>query len=71
MQAWGIWQRIQTLWRKGPDGREGLDYPGLFAYLREGAGIKPRKFRDMVACLQAMETAALDEWAKARAANTP
>lgn len=68
---WHLWPSLQTLWRKGMAGPEGLDYLGLFVYLREVAGIKPRKFRAAVACLQAMEAATLDEWAKARAANTP
>lgn len=61
---WTLWGSCQTLWRKGVQGREGLDYAGLCAYLREVARIKPRKFQEVFACLQAMERAALDEWAK-------
>ena len=45
-------------------GRDGLDYAGLCAYLREVERIKPRKFAEVFACLQAMERAALEEWAK-------
>lgn len=71
VQLWCLWPSLQTLWRKGMAGPEGFDYPGLFVYLREVAGIKPRKFRAAVACLQAMEAATLDEWAKARAATAP
>lgn len=50
-------------------GRDGLDYAGLCAYLREVERIKPRKFADTFACLQAMEHAALEEWAKQREKN--
>jgi hypothetical protein len=45
-------------------GREGLDYSGLAAYLREVARIKPRHFTETFQLIQAMESAALDEWAK-------
>lgn len=47
-------------------GRDGLDYTGVCAYLREVARIKPRHFADTFASLQAMEYAALDAWAKQR-----
>jgi hypothetical protein len=66
VRVWGIWQRIQTQWRSGMGGREGLDYHGVCAYLREVERIKPRRFADAFKCLQAMEFAALDEWAKQR-----
>ena len=66
VRVWGIWQRIQTQWRTGMGGREGLDYQGVAAYLREVERIKPRHFQDTFKCLQAMEFAALDEWAKQR-----
>lgn len=66
VRAWAIWQRIQTQWRCGMAGRDGLDYPGVATYLREVERIKPRHFQDMFKCLQAMEFAALDEWSKQR-----
>jgi hypothetical protein len=64
--VWSVWHRCQTLWRVGVYGRDGLDYAGLCAYLREVERIKPRKFPQVFACLQAMEFAALDEWARQR-----
>lgn len=67
--VWSVWHRIQTLWRVGTSGREGLDYAGLCAYLREVERIKPRKFAEAFACMQAMERAALEEWAKQREKN--
>lgn len=63
---WGIWQRCQTLWRCGMNGRDGLDYAGLTAYLREVERIKPRAFVESFRCIQAMEIAALNEYAKQR-----
>jgi len=64
--VWSIWHRCQTLWRVGMQGRDGLDYAGLCVYLREVERVKPRKFSEIFACLQAMELAALDEWARQR-----
>ena len=66
VRTWGIWQRIQTQWRVGATGRDGLDYAGVAAYLRDIERIKPRHFQDTFKALQAMEWAALDEWAKQR-----
>lgn len=66
LPAWGLWQRLQTQWRSGMNGRDGLDYAGVSAYLREVARIKPRDFAQTFAQIQAMETASLKEWAKQR-----
>jgi hypothetical protein len=64
LRVWSLWQRIQTLWRTGMAGRDGLDYAGLIAYLREVEHIAPRRFAETFALIQAMERAALDAWAK-------
>lgn len=66
VRVWGLWSRIQRLWRTSIGGREGLDYAGLSAYLRDVARIKPRHFAETFELIQAMESAALDEWAKQR-----
>ena len=50
-------------------GREGLDYPGVTDYLRNVARIRPRKMAEVYGCLQAMERAALEEWANQREKN--
>lgn len=68
VEVWSIWWRIQTQWRIGVQGREGLDYKGVGYYLREIARIRPRKIPEVFACLQAMERAACEEWDKQRAA---
>lgn len=62
-----MWWRIQTQWRIGMQGREGLDYPGVTDYLRNVARIRPRQFAEVFGALQAMERAALAEWDKQRA----
>jgi hypothetical protein len=67
--VWNLWWRIQTLWRVGAQGREGLEYGGLAAYLREVERIHPRRFATVFAQLQAMERAALGVWAKQGADN--
>ncbi len=46
------------------NGRDGLDYSGLCIYLREVERINPREFVGAFRCIQAMEIAALNEWAK-------
>jgi len=66
VSTWNIWHQLQTQWHKGPEGRTGLDYPGVGFYLREVAGVKPRHFAEVFGCLQAMERASLEEFSKLR-----
>jgi hypothetical protein len=66
MGTWGLWKRIQTQWRTGMGGREGLDYPGVTTYLREVCRIKPRHLVQVFGEIQAMEQASLEAWAKQR-----
>lgn len=63
---WHLWHQLQTQWRVGAEGRDGLDYASVLAYMRDVACIRPRKFAQAFACLQAMERAVLDAWAKQR-----
>lgn len=65
--VWALWWRIQSQWRIGMQGREGLDYQGVTAYLREVARIRPRQLNEVFGALQAMERAAMREWDKQRA----
>ena len=66
VRVWNIWHRIQTQWRTGGmGGRTGLDYDALATYLRQVERIRPtREWGEIWIGLQAMECAALDEWAK-------
>lgn len=66
---WGIWLSLQTQWRVGMNGREGLNYAGVVAYLGEVARIRPRQFVQAFGCIQAMESAALNAWAQQRDKN--
>ncbi|WP_180125674.1 DUF1799 domain-containing protein [Rhodoferax sp. BLA1] len=68
--TWRIWNRIQTQWQVGFNGRTGLNYAGVTAYLRDVVRVRPRHFTHKFMCIQAMELAALDEWAKQRQQNT-
>ena len=59
-----LWPALQTQWRIGMAGAVGLDYSGCSAVAR------PLGFhwgRRTVAAVQAMEKAALIEWARQRA----
>jgi hypothetical protein len=60
--VWRHWHRLQTQWRVGLGGREGLDYPGVATYLREVWRVKQRDFAPTFRCIQAMERAALEVW---------
>lgn len=53
------------------NGRDGLDYAGLCAYLRDVERMRPRDLVPAFRCLQAMETASLNVWAAQRAKNNP
>lgn len=58
--AFNLWQRVQTQWRVGWRGREGLDYAGVSAYMRDILAIKPKDRAALFKGLQAMELAALE-----------
>lgn len=65
VRAFGLWRRVQTQWRTGGmGGRTGLDYAGVSVYLRDVARLKGRAFAEAFSALQAMEIAALNEWAQ-------
>lgn len=64
--TWSIWQRLQTQWRMSANGREGLDYAGVTAYLQDVLRVKHRDFARVFGEIQAMEAAALEAWAKQR-----
>lgn len=62
-----LWQCIQSQWRVGGMGdRTGLDYTSVIDYMRHVARIKPRRWRETFAGLQAMEQGALKGWADRR-----
>ena len=62
-----MWCQVQTQWAVDPAGsKTGLRYGDVAAYLRDVVRIKPKDFRACFAGLQAMELAALEEWAKLR-----
>lgn len=68
VRTFNIWQGVQTQWRVGGmGGRTGLDYAGVAVYLREICRIRPsRLWGEIWFGLQAMETAALNEYAEQR-----
>lgn len=68
VHTFNIWQGVQTQWRVGGmGGRTGLDYDAVATYMREVCRIKPtRRWGEIWIGLQAMEIAALNEYAEQR-----
>lgn len=65
--AWNIWLSVQTQWRVGMGGRDGLDYCAVATYMREVLRIRPtRRWGEIWRALQAMESAALRAWSEMR-----
>lgn len=60
-----MWCAVQSQWRAGMAGREGLDYAGVRAYLDE-AGLCGDERRSIFAGIQAAEQASLEAWAEQR-----
>jgi hypothetical protein len=60
--TFNVWQRIQTQWREGMNGRTGLDYAGVLGFMKTGLGMKPRALQEMFSVLQSMESAVLAQW---------
>lgn len=62
--------QVQTQWRSGMGGREGLDYDGIESEMRNGlVRVRPKDRRRRWAEIKIMERAALGAWAAARARN--
>ncbi len=70
--AWQHWEGVQTQWRTGMGGREGLDYQGVRAYLDE-LGLQPGSDdrRAVFEAIRAAERGTLLAWQEARAQNPP
>ena len=64
--AWNLWGKVQTQWRVGMEGRTGLDYAGVCAYLVDVLGLKRQERAELFKGLQAMEVEALNVWAQQR-----
>lgn len=56
---------MQTQWRVGMSGRDGLDYAGVRAYLDE-SGLCGDERRDIFKAIRAAEQASLEAWAEQR-----
>lgn len=62
LDAWNLFMGVQTQWRIGLAGREGLHYPGVeivMARRRVRRRLRDQRFAE----IQAMERAALTAWA--------
>jgi len=68
--AWRAWQGVKTQWREGMDGKTGLDYAGVRAYL-DLQGIRGAARRSIFAGIQACEAATLEARDEQRQQSTP
>lgn len=68
VDTWRHWCSLQTQWRYGTDGRTGLDYAAVCAYLALHEPAAERR-REHLAGIQAAEWASLEVWAEQRAAE--
>lgn len=59
--AWDLWMGVQTQWRVGVGGREGLDYAGVEVEMRMQR-VRPNRRRRRWAELKVMERTALRVW---------
>ena len=66
VQAWACWVGVQTQWRTGMAGREGLHYPGVHAWLDEATDLRGDERREVFRGICAAESAVLQVWAEQR-----
>ena len=66
VKTWAIWQRLQSMWRSGMDGRCGLDWPSVTTWLHHAERMGKKDVADTMQVLRAMEVAALNVWAEQR-----
>ncbi len=64
VQAWQCWIGVQTQWRVGMGGREGLDYSGVRVYLDECTSLCGDERREVFKGICAAEVASLEVWAQ-------
>jgi len=64
VKTWALWQRLQSMWRTSMAGRDGLDWPGVIAWLQHAERMHPKRLARTLQVLRHMERAALDVWAQ-------
>lgn len=65
VDAFALWQDVQTQWRVGMAGPTGLDYGGVEVVLRM-RGLRREVRQERFGQLQAMERVVLAEWGERR-----
>ena len=63
VQAWGVWQQVQTEWRSSGMGSTWLDYTGVRAYLDEMGFSGPER-KDIFEGIRAADNATREVWAQ-------
>lgn len=70
VNTWALWQRLQSMWRSGLDGHEGLDWASVANWLCHAERMGPKDVASTLQTLRVMEVAALNVWQAQRAAKT-
>lgn len=65
LPVWNHWWEVQTQWRTGANGVDGMDYAGLRAYVDE-LGLPSAERKALWSGLRACERATLDVFAERR-----
>jgi hypothetical protein len=63
LAAWTLFMAVQTQWRSGMGGRDGLDYAGVHIVIDQHRAWRTRR-RRIFAGVQIMERACLQAWAE-------
>ncbi|OWW18408.1 DUF1799 domain-containing protein [Noviherbaspirillum denitrificans] len=61
VENFNLWLQVQTQWRVGVNGKEGLDYGSVVAYMKDVLLVPKKKRKELFDGLRAMEAAYLDE----------
>ncbi|MGY8903204.1 MAG: DUF1799 domain-containing protein [Burkholderiales bacterium] len=69
LPLWQFWMQLQSQWRVGLQGPEGLDYAGVWSVLNNT--VRPRQRRRYFSAIQAMEFASLQGYAERPKTPTP
>jgi hypothetical protein len=70
LEAWNLFQSVQSQWRGAGMAREGLDYAGVHRVIGQRRAWRLHR-RQRFSELQVMEAAALAEWAERAAKAQP
>lgn len=66
VEAWSLFLSCGTQWRSGPNGREGMSYPGVQIVMRDVVCIPRARRSQRMREVHLMSVSALNAWAELR-----